>query len=470
MDRLARDVTPDEAILQIERRNSRAGVQLFSLSGFTPGNIISDTVFYARSTMTETQIQTFLNERVPRCDPGYTCLKDFRQTTPSRAADAYCGAYQGGANETAARIIHKVAQACAINPQVLLVMLQKEQSLVTHHWPSDWRYTWAMGMACPDTAACDARYAGFFNQVYGAARQMQIYAKDSYFNWYPVGRTSNVRYHPDASCGSAPVHIENQATASLYYYTPYQPNRAALNAGYGEGDACSSYGNRNFYNYFTDWFGSTQQISGIPFGWVNQFTPRPGTIYLKGWAIDPDTTGPIKVHVHVGGVWRKTFLANQWRTDIGANYPDYGPNHAFSGEVPFTGLTTQKVCLIAENVGAGSNRTLGCSWETPRSGNPFGWVNEFRPVPGGVYVKGWAIDPDTTGTVKVHVHVGGVWRRTILANEWRVDVGANNPLYGANHAFYREIPLSRGTQRVCLIAENIGVGVNHTLACRWLTI
>ena len=50
----------------------------------------------------------------------------------------------------------------------------------------------------------------------------------------------------------------NQATANVYYYTPYQPNSTALAAGYGTGDSCSAYGNRNFYNYFTDWFGSTR--------------------------------------------------------------------------------------------------------------------------------------------------------------------------------------------------------------------
>ena len=104
-----------------------------------------------------------------------------------------------------------------------------------------------MGMACPDTAPCDERYYGFFNQVYGAARQLKVYGLDSFFNSYPVGRTSNVLYHPNAACGSAPVYIANKATAALYYYTPYQPNQAALNAGYGTGDGCSSYGNRNFY-------------------------------------------------------------------------------------------------------------------------------------------------------------------------------------------------------------------------------
>jgi hypothetical protein len=31
-----------------------------------------------------------------------------------------------------------------------------------------------------------------------------------------------------------------------------------LNAGYGTGDGCGAYGNRNFWAMFTDWFGSTQ--------------------------------------------------------------------------------------------------------------------------------------------------------------------------------------------------------------------
>ncbi|MFJ4037654.1 hypothetical protein ACIPVB_06175 [Microbacterium sp. NPDC090007] len=228
------------------------------LSQFRAGNIISNAVFYDSSTMSEGQIDAFLRARVAACQSGYTCLKDFRQTTTTRAADAYCGKYEGAAQESSARIIQKVAAACGINPQVLIVTLQKEQGLVTHTWPSDWRYTSAMGQGCPDTAACDSRYYGFFNQVYGAARQFKLYGQSSYFTWYAPGKTWNVLFHPNQSCGSSPVYIENQATANLYYYTPYQPNAAALRAGYGEGDGCSAYGNRNFFNYFNDWFGSTQ--------------------------------------------------------------------------------------------------------------------------------------------------------------------------------------------------------------------
>jgi hypothetical protein len=53
------------------------------------------------------------------------------------------------------------------------------------------------------------------------------------------------------------VVIQSRATANLYTYTPYQPNAASLAAYPGEGDACSSYGNRNFFSTFTDYFGST---------------------------------------------------------------------------------------------------------------------------------------------------------------------------------------------------------------------
>ncbi|KJQ53649.1 FG-GAP-like repeat-containing protein [Microbacterium sp. SA39] len=241
------------------------GIAKTVLAGFNAGNIISDAVFTNKNSMTEAQIQSFFNSKVSRCLGGrdennepIVCLKDFTMTTVTRPADAYCSGYTGAANESAARIIYRTAQACNINPQVLIVMLQKEQSLVTNTWPSAWRYRIALGQGCPDTAPCDPNYIGFFHQIYGAARQMQIYMEGKWFQWYAPGRTWNIQYNPNSACGSSPVYVANKATSALYYYTPYQPNAAALAAGYGAGNSCSAYGNRNFYNYFTDWFGSTQ--------------------------------------------------------------------------------------------------------------------------------------------------------------------------------------------------------------------
>lgn len=229
---------------------------------FRAGNIISDAAFYQGDAMSEAQIQSFLNSKVPSCSAGYTCLKDFRQSTASRAADAMCSGYTGAADESAARIIAKVARSCGVSPQVIIVMLQKEQGLVASSRPSAWAWKASMGYACPDTAACDTRYYGFYNQVFMGVWQLKRYGNppgtSKYFTWYPVGGYADVRYHPNAACGSSRVLIENKATAALYYYTPYQPNGDAMTVGYGaSSNPCSSYGNRNFFYYYNDWFGTT---------------------------------------------------------------------------------------------------------------------------------------------------------------------------------------------------------------------
>src|SRR5699024_5952609 len=145
-----------------------------TLRGFDAGNLISNATLYTSRTMSAKQIQYFLNQKVPSCEKGYTCLKDFSMKTVTKKPTAYCrGTYRGSAKDTAAQIISKVAKACTISEKVLLVMLQKEQGLVTHVWPSSWRYDYAMGFACPDDAGCDARYKGFQNQMYMAASQLQ---------------------------------------------------------------------------------------------------------------------------------------------------------------------------------------------------------------------------------------------------------------------------------------------------------
>lgn len=224
-------------------------------SQFRPGNIISDANFYAGLSMTPNQVQEFLVAKRPSCDAGYTCLPGYGQATPTMAANRYCTGYDGSGYENAATIIARVGIACNVNPRVLLVLLEKEQSLVSDRNPAARQFERATGFACPDTAPCDASYGGFFYQVYYAARQFQVYrAFPGSYNHQPAA-WNNVLFHPNSACGSSRVFIENQATAGLYNYTPYQPNAAALANLYGTGDSCSSYGNRNFWRIFSDWFG-----------------------------------------------------------------------------------------------------------------------------------------------------------------------------------------------------------------------
>ena len=230
---------------------------------FNPGYIISDAQFFDGGSMSPTSVQAFIQGQVGSCASGATCLLNYTQPTPSIAADAYCAAYPGSGNERAADIIAKVGAACGISPKVLLVLLQKEMSLVTLRSPDAWRFTSATGFSCPDTAPCDPAFSGFFYQVYYAARQFQRYVKHPTWWNYQPGRVNQILYNPNSGCGSSPVYIQNAATAALYIYTPYQPNAAALSNLYGTGDGCSSYGNRNFWRLFSDWFGSPTEASSL---------------------------------------------------------------------------------------------------------------------------------------------------------------------------------------------------------------
>ncbi|GAA1780577.1 cell wall-binding repeat-containing protein [Leucobacter iarius] len=288
--------------------------QAAPVTGFNPGNIIADSVFYDGNAMNAAQVQAFLNGKVPRCtigDPGRapgtpiygstvakSCLRNFTMSTSSRAANQICAAYPGAVGESAAQIIAKVGKACGISPKVLLVMLEKEQTLVSDDWPTVRQFNVAMGYACPDSgpgnsANCDSAYYGFFNQVYWGAWQLKKYRISGPFNFVP-GKTNTIQWNPNAGCGTSQVYIQNWATASLYIYTPYRPNQAAINAGWGTGDSCSSYGNRNFYLFFTSWFGSTQLPYPVDGGILSYWQAN------NGWLGAP-TAAPVSSTANGGG-------------------------------------------------------------------------------------------------------------------------------------------------------------------------
>lgn len=236
-------------------------------SAFDPGLIISDSVFFDFGSMTVQQIQDFLNSRVENCradDPAIDCLKNVRVNIPETPATAPgevgpCKAIPAKEGASAAEVIHAISNACGINPRVLIVTLQKEQGLVTSTKPTSYMYRAAMGFGCPDSdpGICGKVFVGLFNQLYRAAKQFRWYGNpEGSFTYWKPGRVISMRFHPRAACGSKSFELKNQATANLYYYTPYTPNEAALRNLYGTGDSCSAYGNRNFWRFYHDWFGS----------------------------------------------------------------------------------------------------------------------------------------------------------------------------------------------------------------------
>jgi len=237
-----------------------AGIVKSTLVGFDRENIISDALFYDGAAMTAAEIQSFLDQKVGTCKNS-RCIKNLKASFSSRSAissqatgNLICNAVQGG-TMLVSEIIYRAQVACGISAKVILVMLQKEQGLVLSSEPTEWNVTAAMGASCPDTAPCDPTFAGIGPQIMKGAQQLKTYKAANFAKQPGV---HYIAYSPKASCGGTNLNIRNFATAALYNYTPYQPNAAAIAAGTGEGDGCSSHGNRNFYHFYTEWFGSSQ--------------------------------------------------------------------------------------------------------------------------------------------------------------------------------------------------------------------
>ena len=275
------------------------------------GDIISDGLFYDKGAMTAAEIQTFLNAKIGTCTNG-KCLNVIRISPASQpvkigstTGNLICAAVTGG-TMSVATWIYRVQIACGVSAKVILATLQKEQGLVTKKAPTDGALAYAMGWACPDTGGCAPGAAGLAVQLYKGARQLVTYKKDR-FSKQPGVQT--ILWSPKAGCGGATVNVKNYATAALYAYTPYQPNAAALANLTGTGNTCSSYGNRNFWYFYSTWFGSTH---GAAFGWLDSgsgmlATTATGTLQLwggngkGGWKASSDLGTGWDAFTHVQG-------------------------------------------------------------------------------------------------------------------------------------------------------------------------
>jgi len=165
-----------------------------------------------------------------------------------------------GRLRTAAELIWDVSRVSGLNPQVILVTLQKEQGLIGQVDPQRLQKALdrAMGFDCPDAAGCGKLFPGFYYQLFGnvdTEGNRYLGATKSLMRSYntPGGRGPLLLSTParvgdsvtldnetgdfDGVPASQTVTLGNLATAALYRYTPHVYN-----------------GNYNFWNFFTSWF------------------------------------------------------------------------------------------------------------------------------------------------------------------------------------------------------------------------
>ncbi len=177
---------------------------------FDPDYLISDNEMNNYRSMTLDDIDRFLAKREGTLKSYITIDKE-------------------GNFKTATQTFFEVAQRWLINPKYLMVLVQKEMSLLTDSSPKQSQYDWATGYGCPDGGGCDSRWQGFYKQVNSAAAQTRYYMDNiTEFNYQP-GKTYNI--------DGVKVTPKSTATAGLYNYTPH------------------IHGNQLFWNLWNKYFG-----------------------------------------------------------------------------------------------------------------------------------------------------------------------------------------------------------------------
>lgn len=212
-------------MIKINKNKIIAVLMMFSLflpfassANFNPNYLISDEEFTDYFSMELGEIQLFL-------DKGY--LADYKTEDID------------GHTRYAAEIIWRAAQRNGISSKVILVMLQKEQSLVTDDDPNQDQLDWALGYGVCDNCSYNnpdiQRWRGFAKQINSATLQLT----EGYLADIELMGQTVMGFAPGEACeiDGAIVIPANNATAALYTYTPHLE------------------GNENFSTIWQAWFG-----------------------------------------------------------------------------------------------------------------------------------------------------------------------------------------------------------------------
>jgi len=215
----------------LAQREASASSAQFAGATFNSDTLISDANFRAVKSMSQAQVQSFLNGQ-------------------SGILKSYAAADVNSTVRPASQIIWEAAQAFDVSPKVVLVTLQKEQGLLTSPAPSASALAWAMGCGVPDTGSPNTAYKGFGKQVWWGSDSLSVDGR----GWH-AGITKG--------CGDGKVSPTNISTYSLYTYTPW----IGLAGG----------GNKLFWTLYWQYFGDpigdvtapTTTATGVDSAWHN---------------------------------------------------------------------------------------------------------------------------------------------------------------------------------------------------------
>jgi hypothetical protein len=258
------------AFFVFQVKNLKASVD----PNFDPNFIISDEEMLNTNSMSLLEIQNFLESK-----------------------NSYLATYQTlnayGTLKTAAEIIYDAATAnyrcpdtidisenpgeemiklfCekirTVNPKFLIILIQKESSLIENPNPIQRHLDQATGYGCPDSGGCDPRWHGFGKQVNSAALQFLAYMQ--YPNRYPYRQGKAYVFNNNSgTIYNQPLMVTpaNYATAALYNYTPHVFN-----------------GNYNVWRLYQRYFPESVHtpIARYPNGSLLQVKDQPGVWLIQ---------------------------------------------------------------------------------------------------------------------------------------------------------------------------------------------
>jgi hypothetical protein len=259
-------------------------------AAFKKSNLIADTVFSNKGSMSASQINSFLNKFGSSCispNSGFYAKKPIGYNPTD--------GFSYGSYVRAGSVIAAAAQAYDINPRVLIATLQKEQGLIRGNGPygcGRLPISASMGYGCPDsgtlhnysgislykrhgtvytsvngTCVNAKAKAGFTQQVIRAAWLLKFGQQRSKGNvgWAIIRGNWNNSDDPDTYYAGPMTrgNLKRCSSCSTIYYDGYRTiDGQSVLMGTGGTAALYWYtphfhGNELFVNIYENWFGST---------------------------------------------------------------------------------------------------------------------------------------------------------------------------------------------------------------------
>ena len=190
---------------------------------------------------------------------------------------------------------------------------------------------------------------------------------------------------------------------------------------------------------------------------LGTISPFAGGFFVQGMSRDANLVPNGPVTLELDGVAFGSFPTEASGRFVAGKIGVLGGNH--------------QLCMVYRRRTDGVDVRADCRTVAVPGASPAGYLDLVQQNGSSAYMAGWAYDPETTGSIEVHITYDGI--RSYRANSGlhRADVAASLlPGYGPYHGYEFTIDMPAGTHNLCAVGINVGGGSNSVLGCRTLVV